>query len=48
VVGPAAMGVDAEVEMADVSPEENAELEMGVWGSVGKTRGSWILPTIHF
>ena len=42
------MGVEAEVGVAEVSPEAKAVLEIEVGGSVGKTVGSWILPTIHF
>jgi len=48
LVGPAAIGVEAEIGAAVVSPEANAVLEIDVGGSVGKTTGSWIFPTIHF
>jgi hypothetical protein len=34
------MGVDAELGVADVSPEAKAVLEMAVGGSVGKMTGS--------
>jgi hypothetical protein len=40
LVGPAAIGVDAEFGVVDVSPEAKAVLEMEVGGSVGKTTGS--------
>jgi hypothetical protein len=40
LVGPAAIGVDAELGVVDVSPEAKAVLEMEVGGSVGKTTGS--------
>lgn len=39
-VGPAAIGVEAEVGVAAVSPEAKAVLDIAVGGSVGKTTGS--------
>ena len=47
-VGAAAIGVVADVGVAAVSPEAKAALEIELGGSVGKTFGSWIFPTIHF
>ena len=40
LVGPAAIGVDAEMGVVEVSPEAKVVLEMDVGGSVGKTTGS--------